>query len=406
MPETVLVVNDQQGIRRILQDQFERAGFSVLVARDSSEGWTHVLESAPDLVITDLFSEQPSDRSFAERVLRRAGVKVLVVSSHGSVKEAVAAIKAGAVDFLSLRDHSLEEVVSLAKRAIEKQLAPNPHSILEGILVGETTPMRRLRERVLSLASLRAPVLVAGESGTGRSTVIRAIHALGTSSALELRSIDCRSDVDALPPEAKGHAILLRGIEFLSPTSQARWADALTAEPFAEARSPARVFASSEQPLHVLQRGALHSGLWRRLMVHAVELPALRDISADIDSIADAIIMRLRRELQRPVELEPRARRRVREYEWVGNVAQLHDTLARASVLSRGCRISLATVEEALGQQSVSIPKLKREHDIRQRQTLIETLRHCGGNKSETARRMKIHRNSVYRLISKHGIAL
>ncbi len=406
MRGTVLVVDDRARPRRALATELEDAGFAVLEAADGREAWESFCEHAPDVVVTDVVMPRSDGIDLLSRIRTRSDVPVILFTARGSVESASTAFKAGADDFVSSPDVDVEDLVALVANAVQGRRALAEVSSLEERLIGSSRPICRLRERISGLAPLRTPVLIVGETGTGRDTAARALHDLGSTSGSEWTPIDCASFTPGRTLPAEG-SIYLDNIERLSPEAQVFWADRVAAGEADGFRSGPRIFASATDPLLVsLAEGSVYQELRGVLLRFSIDLPPLRTVKDDIPAITDALVRRIGEAVGRKVRLSPSTREFLASQRWPGNVKQLGQVLERAIAFSRGRQIRREVVKEVLEDLEESLSSIRDQQTALERDALLRTIRETGGNITQTADRLGKSRAAVYRLIEKHGIPL
>lgn len=268
-------------------------------------------------------------------------------------------------------------------------------------LVGESPAIDRVREWLRGLATLRAPVLLLGEPGTGRRAAARRLHATGPESdaAFVIVSVG-KDEPEAIPLRGTVH---LHGIERLTPEGQKRWGR------FVESSSDGARLIGSAGPLFPdrIARGEFEPGLGQVLRRFEVRLPALRNRRADLPVLAAGILASIGQELGRPDRLlTPGALRRLAHERWPGNLHELRRVIERLVAYSERPRIGLSEVEAVLEELRPSVAELRARHQLEEREALIRTLEETGGNVTNTAERMQRSRTAIYRLVEKHGIAL
>ena len=401
----VLIVDDHGPPRRVLARELEDADFAVVEAADGEEGWECFLRHAPDVVITDLMMPRANGQDLLERIRLRSDVPVILFSAYGSVETAVAALKAGADDFVSSDGIDIDGLVERVKRAVEERRHPTVPAAIEERLVGRSPAMTRIRERVASLAPLSNPVLIAGEPGTGRDSVARALHDFGSSAGGEMLRIDCAS-FSPESPDREYTAVYLDGVETLSPKAQVHWMQRLQATQGGRSRGGSRLLASTADPQ--LSGGAVdfHPVLREQLLRFAIELPALREHREDIPDLADALVEALGTTVGRSVQLSPSAREFLAARSWPGNTRQLEQLLERAIAFTRGPFIRRELLEQVCSEAEQSLARVRKHRGWREREDLLDAIEQTGGNVSRTAEILGKSRSSVYRLLEKHGISL
>jgi DNA-binding NtrC family response regulator len=406
MRPTVLVVDDRERPRQALATELEDAGFDVVQATDGAEAWELFRQREPDAVVTDMVMPQSDGLELLGRIRSRSDVPVILFTAHGTVQAATAAFKRGADEFVSSPDVDIEDLVSIVTRAVAGAHDHEPVSDLERRLAGRSRAIRKLRERIAGLAPLRTPVLVAGEPGSGRDTVVTAIHELGATAGGELLRIDAASfsPGDGVREAA---AIYLDGIERLSPAGQAYWAAAVARAEQRGFRDPPRILASTAEPFSSrLHEGDTFQELRGLLLRFALELPPVRVIGNDVAVVADALVARLGAAVGRQLRLSPAARDFVASRRWPGNVRQLERVMERAITFTRGRQIRRGLIEELLAESEESLASIRARRLSLERVSLLRALQETEGNVSHAAERLGRSRPAVYRLIAKHGIPL
>lgn len=401
----VLVVDDQARPRRALAAELEDAGFRVVQASDGVEAWESFRRDRPDLVITDMVMPHSDGMDLLNRIRTHSEVPVILFTAYGSVESAVAAIKGGADEFVVSRDVELDELVSLVARALEQHSSPKSPD-LETRLVGKSKTMARVREQVSGLAPLRTPVLVSGEPGTGRDTVVAALHELGTTAGTKLAHIDGASfsPGDRLPETG---AIYVDGVEHLSAEAQAFWAKHLAAAR-GNRSAMCRVFVSTTENLPArLDAGSFDRALGQALVRFHIHLPPLRRRSQDIPELARTFAARIGSSLgRRQIRLSAEATSFLSQQRWPRNVKQLERLVERAIAFSRGREIKREGVRRAFAELEESLARIREDHEANERNALLRAIRETGGNVTQTAEILGKSRSAVYRLIEKNGIRL
>jgi DNA-binding NtrC family response regulator len=402
----VLVVDDQLRARRVLVNELEDAGFEVSEARDGVDGWKAFQHRGPDVVITDMVMPRSDGLELLSRIRACSETPVIVFTAHGTAQTATSAFKLGAEDFVCSPDVEIDELVALiATAAGETSTRLHPPGFGER-LVGDSRTLERLRERLAALAPLRTPVLVLGEPGSGRSTVARALHDLGSSASGSLEVLTPhRPRLERGAPEPA--AVHLDGIERFDAESRSHWAQRLERAERDGFRSGPRILASAAGSLLDLGvDGDLARGPGRTLLRFAIELPALRDVPEDIPAIAETLMERTGSAVGRSIRLSPAALAFLCEQRWPGNAAQLERVLERSISFSRGRQVRREVVADVLADLEESLAGIRAREQVRERSQLLRILQETGGNVTRAADELGRSRAAIYRLIEKHGIPL
>jgi DNA-binding NtrC family response regulator len=255
----------------------------------------------------------------------------------------------------------------------------------------------------LALRSLRLPVLLRGESGTGRRHVARVLHELGSSG----RELVCVSPgVPPIRSPEHRRAYLLEEVAQFPPPEQARWSELARRVEQGREDAPLRVLATSSLDLVQLARdGEFDAVFAARLLRFSLELPALRERPEDVPDLARALADRAAERIGRSrVVLSPPALRQLALQNWPGNVRELAAVIERLVAFCRGDRIARADVAAVLDDAPLSVVSSRRLRHRRQREELVALIDEAGGNLAEVARRLRMSRGGVIYRAQKFGL--
>lgn len=359
MDGTVLVADDDRTIRTVLTQALTRAGCRVHATSSLVTLKRWVEEGRGDLVISDVVMPDGNGlEALPEIAEMRPDLPVIVISAQNTIMTAIQAAEAEAFDYLP-KPFDLPDLMKRASRALEqKRRAPAPKAAAsdEGPggdlpLVGRTPAMQSLYRLVARVMNTELPVLITGESGTGKSLIARAIHDFSDRRNMpfvvvtpdDLTAMDGPARV--LSKAGQG-TILFDEIGDLDADAQARitrMLDSLT--------DPApRIIATSQNDLsRRIAEGGFRQDLYYRLGGVTIPVPALRERLEDIPSLAEHFLARAERDGMSPRALSPEATEILRAYPWPGNVRQLENTVQRLMVTGSEAQISRAEVEATLG---------------------------------------------------------
>jgi len=450
----VLVVDDHAAARESVTDVLRHTGYEVVGLSSPMEALP-LLEQTPfDLVITDLQMPGMDGLEFIREISeRRLPVQILMITAHATISSAVEAMRQGAFDYLE-KPFDITQLEQLVTSAIERGrlLAPE-QMITSGSsptvddlvgMVGESSAMRELRNRLEQVAPTNETVLICGESGTGKELVARAIHALSQRATGELVSLNC----PALSPQlteselfghrrgaftgadqdrvgrfelAAGGTILLDEITEIDLTLQAKLLRVLQEKNFervgdsAPVATDARVIASTNRDLQTeVAAGNFRQDLYYRLAVVPIVLPPLRERGEDVQLLADFFLARAAQRLDRPqCQLTADARQLFAAYHWPGNVRELENIITRACVLNAGSPISAAEMQpwleqpEQMGQGAVEPTTLPVGTSLEEmeRQMIVATLQHYDGHRAKTAEALGIGVRTLSGKLRSYGFA-
>lgn len=397
MDPTVLVVDDRARPRRLLAEELADAGFHVLEADGGKAGWERFRRDAPDLVITDLVMPDMDGIDLLGRIRRDSRVPVIVFTAHASVETAVAALKAGAQEFVAAAEDGLDVLVAMA-RGCTREARARGGVDLDTLLAGDSAAMQRVRERLRALAPLDEPVLVTGERGTGRDCVASLLHELrGGGAFRKITAAD--SPKTALPFRG---TVYLDEADAFAPEALAAWMERLAVRP-----GPRFVASAGPTLQGRLARGVAAASFDARLLRFEVTLPPLRERPEDVPRVARTLLARFGAELGRSdLSFEPRALRRLRGESWPGNVAELAGIVEKLAAFTTARVIQRPEVDAVLAEFRLSLASLRDQGAAEERARLVQVLQETRGNVTRAAERLGRSRAAVYRLVERHGVPL
>jgi two-component system nitrogen regulation response regulator GlnG len=365
MDGTVLVADDDRTIRTVLTQALTRAGCKVHATSSLMTLMRWVEEGKGDLVISDVIMPDGNGLETLPKIsAERPGLPVIVISAQNTIMTAIQAAEADAFDYLP-KPFDLPDLMKRASRALEvKRRAPSPRKTEAGEhsdelpLVGRTPAMQALYRLVARVMNTELPVMITGESGTGKSLIAKAIHDFSdrrtmpfvVASAADLAGMDGPASLVA---KARGGSILFDEVGDFDADSQARIVRML--DNFGD---PApRIMATSQNDLSErIEDGKFRQDLFYRLSGVVIAVPSLRERVDDIPLLADHFLARAEREGAPVRRFSAAALDMVRAYSWPGNVRQLGNTVRRLVVTSPEDEITKADVDHVLGNQPAMEP--------------------------------------------------
>ena len=365
MDGTVLVADDDRTIRTVLTQAFTRAGCKVHATSSLMTLMRWVEEGKGDLVISDVIMPDGNGLEALPRISRiRPGLPVIVISAQNNIMTAIQAAEAEAFDYLP-KPFDLPDLMKRSARALDhkrRSAAAVVATLREPgddlPLVGRTAAMQALYRLVAKVMNTDLPVLITGESGTGKSLIARAIHDFSDrrsqpfvlAQTADLAGVDGIAGVLA---RARGGSLLIDEVADFDDDGQARLVRMLDV---AGDHAP-RILATSQADLALrVEEGRLRKDLFYRLGAVTIAVPPLRERVEDIGLLADHFLARGEREIGTARRLSPEARNLLRVYPWPGNVRQLENLLKRLLVTSSEPDIPPGELESALGGAQIIEP--------------------------------------------------
>jgi two-component system nitrogen regulation response regulator NtrX len=451
MKPTVLVVDDEPGVRTALTGVLRDEGYDVETVATGEACLDRVTRGGVDLILLDVWLPGMDGLATLARLReRQVDAHVVLISGHGNIESAVRAIKMGAFDFVE-KPLSLDKTVLVVRNALHQRRLEAENRALRArvdrtqIMVGESDAMQRLRDQVAMAAPTNGRVLIYGENGTGKELVARTIHALSRRRSAAFVEVNCAAIPDELIESelfghvrgaftgavadrrgkfeaADGGTMFLDEIGDMSLRTQAKVLRVLQEQSLeavggtTRIRVDARVLAATNKDLQAeIRAGRFREDLYFRLNVIPVFVPPLRDRSDDIPRLADHFMAEFAREYGRRVKrFEPDALSLIRRYQWPGNVRELRNVIERLMIMVPGDTISSADLGflDASAVKSVEAVQattdrlsLYEARDRFERDLILRTLAEQQGNMSRTAEVLGVERSNLYRKMKTFGIA-
>ncbi len=445
----ILIVEDEDKLRRIIELQLQSAGFET----DGAAAAEQAVPLAPlaDLIITDLRLPGMDGLELIKQ-LHSQGLQagVIVMTAHGSVDNAVEAMRRGALDFLQ-KPFSLDHLMTVVQKAMTVQSLRFENQRLREQLdqryrfdsiIGHSAAMREIFRTVERVGPTRTTVLLAGESGVGKDLIGRAIHHHSPRKNQPFVKINCTAIPENLMEselfgyekgaftgasiskpgkfeQANDGTVFLDEIGDVPGHIQVKLLRILQERQFERLGSnvtrdvDVRVIAATNVDLRAaLEEGRFREDLYYRLNVVPINIPSLRERKEDIPFLAMHFVEKLGKDLGTVAkELSPAALDRLMEHAWPGNVRELENTIERSMVLAsdeilQAADIRLERPRHTAATASVQTPLLPVGETLEHWEQLIirEALRRAGGNKSQAARSLGLTRNALRYRLSQMGL--
>ncbi|RKX90893.1 MAG: sigma-54-dependent Fis family transcriptional regulator [Spirochaetes bacterium] len=424
---TILVIDDKENIRKVLKVILEKEGYRVLTADGGEEGLQLAADFLPDLIISDIRMDDLGGKELFH-LLKSRGISIpfIFMTAFASIEDAVSAIKEGAVDYLT-KPVDYEYLKKTIARMIR---TPKLENSRKKKLIGSSPVMRKLLERIKTVASSSSTVLITGESGTGKELIARAIHEESERNQNGFIPINCSALSESLlESELFGYekgaftgavvqkqgffetahrgTLFLDEVSELSPSTQVKLLRVLQEHTFTRVGGTdfvdvdVRIIAATNKNLEELVKtGVFRHDLYYRLNVIPINTPSLREHLEDLEILIDAIIKRicLFENISVPV-VEENFIRTLKTYSWPGNIRELENLIERLLILNHPERL-----EETLLFEETTIFGAASGSVESERDRIISALRLCGGNKTETSKILAMPRRTLYHKINKYSI--
>ncbi|MFB3923514.1 MAG: sigma-54-dependent transcriptional regulator [Terriglobia bacterium] len=453
---TILIVEDEPKMLRLLELNLSEEGYSVQTAGDAETGLKLLSQNRADLVITDLKLPGMNGLEFLQAVKRHdARIPVVVMTAYGTVETAVEAMKAGASDYV-LKPFSLEEIKLIVGKELDvNRLREENRSLREALgrrlefknIVARSAKMQEVLATVERVAPTNSTVLLGGESGVGKDLIARAIHQHSRRAAGPFVKINCTAiPENLLESELFGYekgaftgavstkpgkfeladkgTIFLDEIGDVPGTIQVKLLRVLQDREFERLggtktlKVDVRVVAATNQDLRAaLEEGTFREDLYYRLNVVPINIPPLRERKEDIPYLVDHFIERFARDSGKPIRgITPPAQKLLTEFHWPGNVREVENIIERAVALSSGemldvgdVRLDISpakTAEGPLGTSAASgaFPPPGKTLEQYEDEIIKEAVRRANGNKSQAARLLGLSRNALRYRLAKMGM--
>lgn len=449
-PKTILVVDDDESLRRVTQIQLEEAGYETYAAADGPLALKIVEEKNPALVLTDLKMPEMSGIELLRRLRsQHPETAVIMITAFGTVQNAVEAMKAGAYDYIT-KPIDYDELLSIVERALDRGSPREAQSLRASLdgkagfesIIGRAKPLLS----VLNMAARAAPtdsvVLLCGETGTGKELLAKAIHKNSRRKDGAFVVINCGAiphglleselfghvrgsftgaiahkrgkveianggtlfldEIGELPLELQVKLLRLIQHGEIEKVGAAEWS-----------KVSVRIIAATHRNLKAMvEEGSFREDLYYRLAVIPLELPPLRARAEDIPELAQHLFLAAREkhgrtELRLPASLLPY----FASHCWPGNVRELENIIERLVVLTAGNEVALDDLPEQLRREKAAVDEMHVDLPAEglslenvEKELIIRTLKKFSWNQTQAARYLDITRRTLIYRMEKHGI--
>jgi len=450
---SILIVDDEQGIRTVLKDVLEDEGYDVILAEDGYQGLSKLQAHPIDLVILDVWLPNMGGIDVLKKLKEDyADIEVIIISGHANIDIAVKAVKIGAFDFME-KPLSLERVITVVRNALaleglRKENRTLKNSIfMEDQMIGSSTVMKKISSLIEQSADSDARILILGENGTGKELVARAIHMKSKRAFGPFIEVNCAAIPDTLiESELFGHekgaftnaysrrkgkfelahrgSIFLDEVADLSLNAQAKVLRVIQELIFERIGSEeqisvdVRLIAATNKNIEEeIKKRKFREDLYFRLNVIPIIVPPLRERLEDLDELIAYFMKKYKHpKFPKPKKISPDAMNILKSYHWPGNIRELKNFMERINIMTEEQVILPATVNQYLGAMETdasdsylhafSEMKLNQAKDQFEKEFIVQKLKSNSNNISKTAEILGVYPSNLHNKIKKLGIKI
>lgn len=462
MGHRILVVDDEQSMRDFLTILLQKEGYEVKCEPDGQPALERLKNESFDLVISDVrMSNMDGMRLLKKCKLLDPNIEVIVITAHGSTSDAIVAMKDGAYDYIN-KPFKLDEIKITIQKALEKRTLAKENSKLRqeikrqadvSDIIGKSSRMTPIFERIAQIADTKTTVLITGESGTGKELVARAIHSNSIRRSQPFVSINCGAipselmeselfghmrgsftgsvrDKEGLFLTASNGTLFLDEVFEMPPLLQVKLLRALQEKKIMpigsnkEVDIDTRVIAATNRdPLEEVKMGRFREDLYYRLNVIQIRVPPLRERRDDIPLLVNHFITRSCEDMAKdPMRMSEATMMILETYDFPGNVRELSNLIERAVALETSDQIRPQSLPGDLLERYTGEPEEEQSHRIgkidfsqsidldkiieeKESDLINQAIAHANGTKTEAAKLLGISFRSLRYRLKKLGIA-
>ncbi len=449
--KTILIVDDEQGIRESLTGIFEDEGYEVLTASSAEEALATLKERTPDIIFLDVWLPEMDGLEALSKINEmEKGIPIIIISGHANIEIAIKATRLGAYDFLE-KPLSLDKVLLVVQRALERKRLELENMALKADLekkwqlVGDSDKVQSLKQQIELAAQRNSRVLILGESGTGKELVARLLHENGPRASGPFIEVNCAAiPQELIESELFGHekgsftgaserkigkfelanegSLFLDEIGDMTLQTQAKVLRVLETQVFQRVggaksiKVDVRIIAATNKDLaEEVKKGSFREDLFFRLNVIPIMVPPLRERKDDIPVLAKFFIELFASDSGiKPKELDQEVIRLLQSYGWPGNIRELRNAVERLMIMVPSSLITPFDIA-ALGMLDpsrairendfFSYETLKEARDAFEKDYICRKLQENDWNISRTADAIGVERSNLHKKIKSYGIS-
>jgi two-component system response regulator GlrR len=431
----ILLVDDDPGLLRLLSIRLRAEGYDVEAVESAHKALATLNRFTPDLVITDLRMDKMDGIGLLKELQTRSpGLRVVIITAHGTIPDAVVATQSGAFGFLT-KPIDKDELMVTVEKALRVSGSADVEEGWASEIISRNQGMKEVLQQAKMVAATDARVLITGESGTGKELLARAIHNASPRHHKPFTAINCSAMAENLLESelfghekgaftgatrqhkglfqaAEGGTLLLDEIGDMPMRLQVKLLRVLQENQVRPVGSTeaidvdVRVISATHRDLqNMLNEGKFREDLYYRLNVVNIKLPTLDERREDIPLLVASFLQNIAREAgQERKVYAPEAVEMLVTAEWPGNIRQLYNIVRQNVALSRSPVISGELVQQSLGEHAGKLMSFSDARDEFTRNYLSQILQITMGNVSQAARLAKRNRTDFYKLLARHDL--
>jgi two-component system NtrC family response regulator len=445
---TVLIIDDETQIRILLSRIIGLEGYEVIQASDCNSALKQVEKKMPEVVLCDVFLPDGNGVDLVSEIKKKSPCsEIILLTAYGNIPDGVHAIKNGAFDYITKGDDN-NKIIPLLARAMEKAQMNNRLERLEqkndrehsfSVIIGQSKSLKEVISLAQKVAVTNVPVLLTGETGTGKEVFALAIHHGSKRAKNNFVAVNCSAfshellesqmfghkagaftgamkDKKGLLEEAHNGTLFLDEIGEMPIDLQAKLLRVLENGEYIRVgdtktnRIDVRIIAATNRNLSKeIEAGRFREDLFYRLSVFQIHLPALRERSGDIELLAKYFIQTL--SVKQGIKIREVTHSymdMLKKQLWKGNIRELRNVIERSLIVSDGKKLDIQDLPLEIQHGNYDISNLSGENNFElsdmERRHIIRVLEYTKGNKTEAARLLKIGLTTLYRKIEEYGI--